>query len=193
MSQDLLTRSDVLWLIALFFFFLIGFWLFRTMRRRSPVSDKPETDVQDMPTMNLLLTVMKKEGELFSAEDIQKIAVDHVLQLSEEGVFELISPNTHEVMLYVFNVRRPGSFPKEWDDFQGTDGLMLFIPLPHNQYPEESLTLLHAAAYEIARKYHAIVCDGERKALTKEAELKMAQDVRCFSQRYAQWLQENRS
>ena len=145
-------------------------------RSQSRLKLKPEIEepvqqelVLDVEPLVLVLTVLAKNENHFSGDDIKEVLESENVMHGDMEIFHLHIENKKDAVFSIASVIEPGIFNLENISEYETPGLSLFCQLPGPVESTEAFDILLKKARSIADSLGGQLCDDKRNLLTEQA------------------------
>ena len=145
-------------------------------RSKSRLKLKPEVKepvqqelVLDVEPLVLILTILAKDEDRFSGDEIIQILEAEEIKHGDMNIFHFHIENEKDALFSVASVVEPGIFDLEAIDAYETPGLSLFCQLPGPVESVEAFDILLKKARSISEKLDGQLCDDKRNLLTEQA------------------------
>lgn len=139
------------------------------------------------PSAVLPYSIMARFGRHLTGKDVANLVRTFGLKRAPSGAYELIGEDGEEVVFTMLNVRKPGVFPKDLNQLDKIEGLMLIMQLPVGDDAVESWETFTAMAHEMTETVDARLCDHARRPIGDADLLKYRQAAEQFEQEYQAW------
>ena len=153
-----------------------------TVARKEPKIE----ELEPIPEMNVLLTVMAPKGQSFTGLKILEAAEAFDLKLATNGVLNCLADSEQargKVVFSIAHLREPGVFSLDTIDALSTPGLLLYMQLPGPLEELAAVDLMMTMARHLAQFLDGNVCDERRNKLTTQATVHLRSEVAEFQRR----------
>lgn len=156
-------------------------------RSKSRLKFKPEAEkpfqqelVLDVEPLVLVLTILAKNENLFSGDDVKKALEDEGINHGDMEIFHFHMGDEKDAVFSVASVVEPGTFDLETINEYETPGLSLFCQLPGPIGSTVAFEILLKKARSIADSLGGQLCDDKRNLLTEQSAAHYRDRITAF-------------
>jgi len=144
-----------------------------------PVTKKAESRA-DLPMDVLILNVVGHDNNELDGATLLPILLTLGFKFGDMDIFHrhVDAAGQGAVLFSLANMVQPGHFDIDNMEQFSSQGITLFMTLPHNNGNMETFNIMLNAAAKIAEEFNGQVLDGERSTLTKQSTQQYVQRIR---------------